>query len=95
MLVETPRKVGEEDSGRLEKCGFPRGGCSEGENSLKEEEVSAGEMASPGFIETSEDGGGWSEGENSREEEEEEVSAGEKASPGFIETSEDGGENDS
>ena len=58
MLVETPRKVGEEDSGRLEKCGFPRGGCSEGENSLKEEEeeeeVSAGEMASPGFIETSE-----------------------------------------
>ena len=58
MLVETPRKVGEEDSGRLEKCGFPRGGCSECENSLKEEEeeeeVSAGEMASTGFIETSE-----------------------------------------
>ena len=84
MLVETPRKVGEEDSGRLEKCGFPRGGCSECENSLKEEEVSAGEMASPGFIETSEDGGGWSEGENSLKEEE--VSAGKMASPGFIET---------
>ena len=57
-----------------------------------EEEASAGEMASPDFIEASEDGGGWSRGENSLEEE---ASAGEMASPGFIEASEDGGENES
>ena len=48
MLVETPRKVGEEDSGRLEKCGFPRGGCSL-------EEATAGEMAFPDFLEVFED----------------------------------------
>ena len=35
---------------------------SRGEYSL--EEAPAGEMASPDFIEASEDGGGWSRGEN-------------------------------
>ena len=62
------------------------GDWSEGENSREEEEeVSAAEKTSTGFIETS----------DSRQEEEEEVSAAEKTSTGFIETSEDGAENDS
>ena len=48
MLVEFPRKIGEEDSRRLEKRGFPRGGYSL-------EEATAGEMAFPDFLEVFED----------------------------------------